>query len=333
VRLRFVWVCLSILVLPSSAPRAEPTESRPVDRRGDSGALRIGFEWERRPGAESCPDADSLLRATEKVLDRRPFVRREQAHVFIRGSVAPTEDHRAYQVGLILVAGDGSIVGERRLRSESLDCATLTDPLTLVIGLAIDTLRTMPRASLRIPKAGAKQEPWKGQVAPEAVAVVGLMPSLGVGIGLDARVEPPWFLPVDASIAWWFLPNRDQVEGGIGGDFRAVDFSLSVCPTLVPGSAAELHVCLGGSGARVTATGVGLDFPESQASWMWGAAARTILRLPLGRTVAVEPSLGVIVPFVRDRFVYRDATQQVHVVHRPSQILLTLELAIPVRIF
>lgn len=325
-------MCLSILVFSSSASRAEPTESRPVDGRGDSGALRIGFEWERRPGAERCPDADSLLRATEKVLARRPFVRREQAHVFIRGTVALTEDHRAYQVELLLVAGDGSIVGERSLRSESLDCATLTDPLTLVIGLAIDTLRTMPRASLRIPQASAKQEPWKGQLAPEAAAVWGLMPSLGVGIGLDARVEPPWFWPVDASVSW-FLPNRALLEGDIGGKFRAVAWSLSVCPPHVRRLVPELQVCLGGSGAWVGASGVGLDHPESQASWMWGAAARTILLLPLGRTVAVEPSLGVIVPFVRDRFTYRDAYQQVQVVHRPSQILLTLELAIPIRFF
>jgi hypothetical protein len=233
----------------------------------------------------------------------------------------------------VLVAGDGSIVGERRLRSETLDCATLIDPLTLVIGLAVDTLRTMPRASLRIPKPAAKTEPWKLSVAPEVVAVWGLLPSPGVGIGIDARWAPPWFLPLDASMISWFLPNRDRIDGGIGGDFRALAWNLSICPALVESATAEWRICLGASAARLAGDGVGLLFTESQASWMWGVEARTTLLLPFGPRFAVEPSLGAIVPFVRDRFTYLDAIQQVQVVHRPSQILLTLEFAVPVRIF
>jgi hypothetical protein len=330
---RFVWVCLASLVFPGSDLYADSVESRPVEGSAESTPLRIGFDWERRPGAESCPDSDALLRAIDKVLDRRPFVRRERAHVFIRGSVAPTSDLRAYQVRLMLVAGDGSIIGERKLRSDSLDCATLIDPLTLVIGLAVDTLRAMPRASLRIPKPEVKAEPWKLAVMPDAVAVLGLLPSLGVGIGVDAMVEPPSFWPVDASVVSWFVPNRDRIDGAIGGDFRALAASLSVCPVVVAGGTAQLQVCLGAAAARINADGIGLDLPQSQTSWIWGAQARTILLLPLGQRVAVEPSFGAVVPFVRDRFTYRDALQQVHIVHRPSQILFTLELAVPIRIF
>jgi hypothetical protein len=174
----------------------------------------IGFKWERRRGAESCPDRESVQLATEKVLERRPFVGPDQANVFIHGTVAPTEDARAYEARLFLVAGDGTVVGERKLRSETPNCASLKDALALVIGLAVDTLRQMPRASLRIPTTRPKPDSWKGDVAPMAIAAFGLLPAPGIGFGVDARAGPSSW-SVDAEVSW-FLPNHEQTPGEPG---------------------------------------------------------------------------------------------------------------------
>jgi hypothetical protein len=301
-----------------------------MPRSGESSTLSIGFEWERRPNAWSCPDADSVKRSTEKVLARRPFVSREQADVFIRGTVAATDDSRAYEARLSLVAGDGTVVGERVLRSEGPNCATLADPLALVIGLAIDTLKQMPRTSLRIRTAKPKSDPWKGEVAPLAAVAWGFLPSTAIAFGLDGRVGmSSWSLEAAAS---WFLPDKTQLPDGPGGSFQAVVGNLSVCPSIV-GSAAELRICLGAMGARMTGTAIAIDLPRPQVSWMVGASARTMLLIHLRREVAVEPSIGVVVPFVRDRFIYTDEIQQTHLLHRPSEILITAQLAFPLRIF
>jgi hypothetical protein len=315
------------LFLPAYAFGADP---EPVQRSAELPALLIGFEWERRPNAWSCPNADSVQRATEKVLARHPFVDREQANVSIRGTVAATSDGRAFEARLSLVAGDGTVVGERVLRSEGPNCATLADPLALVIGLAVDTLKQMPRTTLRIRTPKPKPEPWKGEVGPLAAAAWGLLPSTAVGFGLDGKVGmSSWWL--DGTVSW-FLPDEQQFENGPGGNFQALVASLSFCPTIV-GPVVEFRICLGAMGARMSATGIALNAPQTQASWMAGASARTMLLWHIGPTVAVEPSLGVVLPFVRDRFIYTDQIQEVHPLYQPSAVLVSAQLAFPLRIF
>jgi hypothetical protein len=271
-----------------------------------------------------------VQRTTERVVERRPFVSSDQANVFIRGTVGPTEDARAYEARVFLVAGDGSVVGERKLRSEGPTCAALGDPLALVIGLAIDTLRQMPRTSLRIRREIPKAASWKGELAPMAIAAWGLLPAPAVGFGIEARTGlSPW--SIDGSAAW-FIPNHERTPGGPAGEFGAIVANVSTCPSLV-GSIAELRVCFGAIGARLAASATALVAPRPQVSWMWGLGARAMVALHLGRGVALEPSLGALVPFVRDRFNYTDEIQQVHLVHRVSPILLTLQFGISAQIF
>jgi len=318
---------MGVVVFPIPALGAD---SGRVPGHGDATPLSIGFEWDRGPGAESCPDGDAVRRATEKVLERRPFVGADQANVLIRGTVDPTVDGRTYEARLFLVAGDGTVVGERKLRSEGPNCSALSEPLALVIGLAIDTLRQMPATSLRIRPPKPSPQTWKGEVAPLAAATWGLLPAPGIGFGLEARAGPSsWSIE---GAATWFLPNDKPTAGGPGGDFRAVLWSVSICPSIA-GSVAELRICLGGIGARLSATGMALDLSLSPTSWMFGAGARAMVLLHLGRAVALEPSLGAIAPFVRDRFTYADEMQQVHVLHQAWPMLLTLQLGVSVQIF
>jgi hypothetical protein len=78
--------------------------------------------------------------------------------------------------------------------------------------------------------------------------------------------------------------------------------------------------------------GLDLDVSRSQSRWMWGAAARLSLLWSLGRSFGIEPSVGVVLPVVRDRFVYTDEARQLQVVHQPSPAIVWLELGLPVKI-
>jgi hypothetical protein len=315
------------MVVPAAARGSDP---RAPAAPGDAPPLSIGFEWERRAGAESCPDGRAVQRATEKVVERHPFVDPDQASVLIRGTIAPTDDARAFEARIFLVAGDGTVVGERKLRSDGPNCAAFGEPLALVIGLAVDTLRQMPRTSLRIRKETPKADVWTGELSPMAVAAWGLLPSPGIGFGIDASAGPS-SVSIDATAAW-FLPSDEQTPGGPGGEFRAFAWSVSACP-LLAGSVAELRVCAGAVGARLAASGLALDVSRSQTSWLWGAGARTMVVLHLGKSVALAPAFNIVAPFVRDRFTYTDEMQQARLLHRPSPILLTLQFGISIRIF
>jgi hypothetical protein len=231
----------------------------------------------------------------------------------------------------VLVAGDGRAVGERDLSSETPDCASLDDPLALVIALAVDSLRAMPRTVLRIPPPRTNAG-WKGEVAPIAVATSGLMPSAAAGLGFDVSVQPPSFWPIEAGIISWFFPVQKKNPTGQGGEFRAVGWRLSACPPLARGSVAELRWCVSGEATQLTATGLALDVPRSQSRWMWGLGSRATLLVSLGRTFAIEPAVGLVLPFVRDRFVYADEAGQLQVVYQPSPAILWLELGIGLKI-
>jgi hypothetical protein len=277
-----------------------------------------------------------VKRATERVLERRAFVGQDQADVFIRGTVAPSEDARAYEARLYLVAGDGTILGERRLFSEGPNCAKLTAPLALVIGLAIDTLKRMPRKSLRIVNDRAAPKVWKVEAAPTVVATWGLLPARAIGFGVDARVgQSGWAIESGFS---WFLPGHLQTAGDLGADFHALTASLSFCSSLA-GSVAELWICLGTMGGAVTGgplTGSGVERAQLQTSLTWGVTAQTVLLLHLGQTIVLEPRVGLVLPLVRDRFTYTDEMQPPPIqtpLYRPSAVWLNLQFAVPIRIF
>jgi hypothetical protein len=232
---------------------------------------------------------------------------------------------------LVLVAGDGRSVGQRDLSSETPDCASLYDPLALVIALAVDTLHAMPRSVLRIPPPRSTSG-WRAEASPIAVAAGGLLPTVVTGLGFDVRVQPASFWPIEAGVVSWFLPSRKMTPAGQGGEFRALGAKLSLCPPLAHGSIAELRLCVGAVAAEITAMGLDLDLSRSQSRWMWGGGARLSLLWSLGRSIAIEPSVGVVLPVVRDRFVYTDEARQLQVVHQPSLAIVWLELGLPIKI-
>ena len=54
--------------------------------------------------------------------------------------------------------------------------------------------------------------------------------------------------------------------------------------------------------------------------------------IPLSRSLALEPSVGAFVPFLRYQFTYTDEAAQEQAVYRSPPIALMLEFAISLRI-
>jgi hypothetical protein len=322
---------MSLMVVSVVDVRGAMAQAKQDVGGGDIADVAIGLEWERASGAGSCADGDSLRRAAERLLERRAFVTREQANVFIRGRVALAADGQSYRAHLVLVAGDGRSVGQRDLSSETPDCASLDDPLALVIALAVDTLRAMPRSVLRIPPPRSSSG-WRAEAAPIAVAAWGLLPTVGAGLGFNLRVQPPSFWPIEAGLVSWFMPSRQTTPAGQGGEFRAIGMRLSLCPPLVRGSTSELRLCVGADAADITAMGLALDVSRSPSRWVWGGGARLSFLWLFGRSFGIEPSVGLVLPVVRDRFVYTDEGGQLQVVHQPSRAIVWLELGLPIKI-
>jgi hypothetical protein len=297
---------------------------------GGDTSFPIGFQWERAPGAETCIGEDALRRAAEALLQHRPFAPIEQTAVSIRGRVAPMRNPRRYQARLSLVVGDGSTVGERTIESDSADCASLTQPLSLVIATAVDSLRALPKTTLHLDKR--ERARWFAEVGPAAFSEWGLLPAPTLGIGLDVALHPPSFWAIDLGIIAWPFPTRAGGVDGPGARLVAVGARLGLCPTLADAAPVGLRLCFDVQGGRFMANGVSVDISRSPTNWTFGLEGRVAVPFALGRGVALEPSVGAFIPFVQYRFTYTDQTGQDQEVYSSRPVALMLELAVPLRI-
>jgi hypothetical protein len=295
--------------------------------------ILIAFEWERAAGAEDCADGASLRRAAESLLDRSIIVPSDRANIFIRGRIEPTSNRRGYRAQLLLVASDGTVIGRRELQGDTADCGTLNESLALVIALAVDSLRATPAAVLRLPKAPPRTAArWAAEVGILGSAALGLMPKVSPAVGLEARLEPPAFVPFEVAFLAWPFKNVQYTPDGRGADFRAFAFRAFVCPTLFSPGAIQLRGCLGAEALLLTATGVAIDISHSPSSLIVGPTARAVFFSPLWGPSAFHLGAGLMLPLVRDRFFYRDEAGDERVIHRPSVTLPFAEIGISLRI-
>lgn len=317
---------LVVVLVHAADLAAEPSPIQGGD--GDAVPIAIGFEWTLAPGAESCTSGEALKRAAEAQLQRQAFVPPDEAQVLVRGRVVPTDDLHGFEAQLFLVAGDGSVLGQRVLRSDRPDCASLDQPLALVIAVAVDTLRAQPKSSLRI----VSRRSWHAELAPFAVFEWGLLPNLGAGVGLDVALAPPSHWLLDVTFAGWPVSNRAAVPAGRGADFTAYLGGFFLCPPLGRNADVKVRACLGVEAGRVVGTGVAFDISRPRSGWVVGPEARLGVVWPLGRRVAFETRIGVTVPVVRDAFTYTDEFRQEQPVYRPAPVLLMLDFGLPLRI-
>ena len=166
-------------------------------------------------------------------------------------------------------------VGERLLESDTPDCASLDQPLSLVIALAIDSLRALPKSTLRLDERPRSR--WFGEVALAVSYERGLLPAPTIGFGINARSL--------------IRPRSGRSSSGLSGGrsrrwckfHRAPEprslRSLDVwrLPVAGQGSSIGLRWCWDVQGGRYVARGVSVDISRSPSNWMIGGTTRLAL--------------------------------------------------------
>ncbi|HLM76360.1 MAG TPA: hypothetical protein VK459_26825, partial [Polyangiaceae bacterium] len=115
------------------------------------------LEYSRGPGAEHCPDEETLRSAVSTRLGYDPF--RADAPRTITAAIARAG--RSLNAVVKLLDASGNVTGKRDLTSTQNDCSELVGAMTLAISIAID-----PQSELRGPASPAPPVP----TAPEPPA-------------------------------------------------------------------------------------------------------------------------------------------------------------------
>jgi hypothetical protein len=223
-----------------------------------------------------------------------------------------------WQADLSFAKSDGEALGDRRLQTPAAGCATLRDPVSLVIALMVEAREA--EATLQVPAPEPSTERTATMAASFSVSS-GLLPNLGFGATMDLGLNPAGRLPLRFDSTYWFPDSTVQAGRG-GGEFWAWVGGVGVCPTVISREVVEGTVCAGVQAGVVHGTGIGLHPTGSPTRPYGDIDARARLSFPLLRPLLGFVELGVAVPWMRPRFVYSDQSDNSSVeVHRPSAVV------------
>lgn len=321
----------------------------PATVRAEAPARASSLGWVRLAGAESCVGPRALALAVERRLGHEVFVSPGRAAIAIEGHVERTAAPEGFLAVLTVSDETGAALGTRELRSAEPSCAAMDDKLALVIAVMIDPEAAFaPRApappkplpALPAPPPRAPQlvyvpvpiapppppVPWRASVQAGVITVLGLLPRLGGGAMIRARIEPPRFWAFELGGLLLF-PN-DARQGVLGATFQLAVASLAACPLEARAFGSELSLCAGAELGAIGTSGFGFDLPKTKEQVAFDVTLEGRVRRRLVGPLVAAAGLGLHVPVVRDRFYYLDAAGAEREVFRMSAVAGAADLSI-----
>jgi hypothetical protein len=285
------------------------------------------LSWVRLPGAETCIGTRALAEAVERRLRRGVFVSAAQADVSVEGRIERNSDPQGFHAVITLSSLTGIILGTRELRSTAASCDAMNEELELVIAVMIDPEAALspavppaplpspapspPRVVIeRVPvpvpaRPAARPEPWHAGVEVGAMTSFGLLPNPGAAIVLRGRIRPPELWAIELGAFLW--RQSEAREGVLGARFRMAEAFLDVCPLTLKAFGAELSTCLGARIGSIRAGGFGFYLDDENEELVLSAVLGGRISRRIVGPLLVSGGLGLVVPFIRDRFFYRDS--------------------------
>jgi hypothetical protein len=300
-----VGISLTAVVAPA---RAESSQS-------------ISFELARGPGAELCPDHDSLAAQVEQRLAQS----QASPHAPVADKVAVTivRAGDAYVASLSILSPDGLDGGTRSLVDTGQDCAGLAEALSLTLAMIADgrplfpakppEVVAPPPALVPPPKPTKALRPIPAAPAPPPIrrswelgaGVLGASNLLGaptIGYGVDAAWHPRPHLVVGVKGIW--LPARtiQTTDGGQtkvsieAGLARACWGILPFGGRFFPALCAEL-----GAGVLQGSSQGYLDAKSATRPWL-AAGASANAGISVSKNWSLAAQAGALFPLRNEQF-------------------------------
>jgi hypothetical protein len=310
-------------------------------------AAHAVLQWDRGALELECERSTTVQAGVEAYLGRSVFATDGDVIVQVSLSRVIEADGGHVVAKVVERRPDGSATGERTVSGDS-SCASLDEPLTLVVALLLDrAVAPRPAEPLEAepPPAPPPHEPppepsGEIQTAPSLerattrrghFALLGLgfvsmgaMPSAGLGLGLLFSVKPRkfWGFGLEAVAA---RSGRAQLGAG-SLDASWAGLSGSLCPLQGTDNATWWSACgtLGVARLQVSSSG----FVESRSHVDWLAVPGLSARAGwlAGRGCLLGGGLQALFPVSPDRYVYRDAAGMKLSAFEPNRLVIAAHL-------
>jgi hypothetical protein len=269
------WLLLAIAASPSAA-------STPI----------ITFKLERGPGAERCPDHDTIATQVDKRLSQSGGPAR--VPVVDEVTVAIERTDASYLATISALGIEG---GVRSLLDTSDDCAGLGEALVLTLSMIADGRPPVTPPSH--PPTPGPSRPW--EIGAGVMGSSAILDQVSAGVTLDLAWHPWPRVATELSALW--MPSRSVENGPGAASFTMVGGSARACAGVVPYGRAVFPALCG----QVTAgalRGSGERYEGTRSVWVpWLAAGPTLaLGIAVHSRVSLTARGGYLFSLRSERF-------------------------------
>ena len=200
----------------------------------------IAFDLTRGPGAEWCPDRDTLAAQVARRLSQTGSSARVPVADQVSIVIKRTRDGHVATVSALGLEG-----GIRNLVDTSEDCAGLAEALVLTLSMIADGRPLPPPRVLEVPPPPRRERPW--ELGASAVVSTGILGTPSLGMGLDV-VWHPWPRIATGLSALW-MPSRSFDKDNGATSFTVVAGLARVCGGILPFGGRVFPALCGEAGA------------------------------------------------------------------------------------
>lgn len=188
-------------------------------------------------------------------------------------------------------------------------------------------------ASIRLPRdTPAAREPWRHQLAAEAVFALGILPGFAPGVELGFGAKAPR-MPELRLFAGWFAPREQRrADRDAGARFDALYLGLEVCPFEHLAGIAQWSFCAGQAVGRIRSAAFGFDENSTSNHLTYAILARGALQLGLSSHWSLRLGIRAELPLVRGSFRYGTPDGSQPELYQPSPVAAVLDLGLIVRL-
>lgn len=313
------------------------------------------LEWDRGALEAECDRAATVQAGVETYLGRSVFSRDGELIVQVRLSRVAEAGVSRVVANVTQHDASGKVWGERSVTGDS-SCASLDEPLTLVVALMVDAPTPPPEEPPAEPAAPEPAEPVSSpaveppapgetgeiETAPSlaraesapghaaflgfGVASMGALPATAAGGRALLSVKPRSFIGLGVDVML-LAPQRKELGAG-SLEVSLLTLSGSICPLQGVDGATWYSACASFGAARLRAKSHELVDSRRKTQWLalpsLGARAAWIA----GNSWLIGGGLDIAFPLSADRYVYRDPQGMTLPAHELSSLVVTASLGV-----
>jgi hypothetical protein len=184
------------------------------------------------------------------------------------------------------------------------------------------------RVLVPVPVAAPRaRPPWTVRLDAGPAFALGLLPGAAVGLTLRAELAPPGLVPFELGGTAWLDARTSGSKGAI------VSFSsarLGLCPLALTRPSTSLRGCAAIDVGAIRAEGVGLVHPTGEETAVASGALSGRIFQRIAGPFEAALGLGLVAPFDRARFLYRDAEGVQRELYRVGPVAAALDVGLGV---